>query len=124
MHLIGKKSGFSPYCAALRLFTVAVGLFLLAACAGETVRDGVGPGQQDPSLPPVPPLSTLRPDVVPGEGAPGRTDLYRRPIPPDGSVSVAVLLPLSGPSARLGKSMLNAAEMAMFEIANDKFSLM
>ncbi|MCG8548389.1 MAG: penicillin-binding protein activator, partial [Alphaproteobacteria bacterium] len=47
-----------------------------------------------------------------------------RPIPPDGSVSVAVLLPLSGPSARLGKSMLNAAEMAMFEIANDKFSLM
>ncbi len=50
-------------------------------------------------------------------------DIYRRPIPADGTIQVAILLPLSGPSARLGKSMLNAAEMAMFEIANEKFAL-
>lgn len=119
---IGKMSGFSPFCAALRISAAALSLLVLAACTGSTVGDADRGDQRDPSLPPVPPLSTLRPDAVPG--APGRADLYRRPIPPDGTLSVAVLLPLSGASARLGKSMLNAAEMAMFEIANDKFSLM
>ena len=54
------------------------------------------------------------------EGGP----LQRQPIPPDGTVRVAILLPLSGTSAELASSMLNAAEMAVFEIANDKFTLM
>jgi ABC-type branched-subunit amino acid transport system substrate-binding protein len=70
-------------------------------------------------LPPLPPLSDLRT----GEGAP-TGPLQRLPIPPDGRVRVAVLLPLSGQSAELAESMLNAAEMAVFEIADDKFVLL
>lgn len=53
----------------------------------------------------------------------GEQGLQRLPIPEDGTVRVGLLLPLSGGSARLGRSMLSAAEMAMFEIADEKFTL-
>jgi ABC-type branched-subunit amino acid transport system substrate-binding protein len=94
----------------------------LGACA-PTVDGGAGPGQSGSAgaggLPPLPPLSDLRT----GEGAP-TGPLQRLPIPADGRVRVAVLLPLSGASAELAASMLNAAEMAVFEIADDKFVLL
>ena len=37
---------------------------------------------------------------------------------------VAILLPLSGPSAPLGRSMLDAAQLSMFEIADKSFTLL
>lgn len=37
---------------------------------------------------------------------------------------VALLLPLSGPSAPLGKAMLDAAQLSMFELADKTFTLM
>jgi ABC-type branched-subunit amino acid transport system substrate-binding protein len=67
----------------------------------------------------LPPLG----DLQGGEGAFGGP-LQRLPIPPDGRVRVAVLLPQTGTSAKLAASMLNAAEMAVFEIADDKFVLL
>lgn len=70
-------------------------------------------------MPSLPPLG----DLQSGEGAPGGP-LQRLPIPPDGKVRVAVLLPQTGASAKLAASMLNAAEMAVFEIADDKFVLL
>jgi ABC-type branched-subunit amino acid transport system substrate-binding protein len=103
----------------LPLVLAALVTFLVAACSGPTVDGGGGAGQTRSGardgLPPLPPLSSLRT----GEGP-----LQRQPIPPDGTVRVAILLPLSGGSAELAASMLNAAEMAVFEIANDKFVLM
>jgi len=39
------------------------------------------------------------------------------------TVRVAILLPLSGPSAAIGQSMLNAAQMALFEVADNSFIL-
>jgi branched-chain amino acid transport system substrate-binding protein len=39
------------------------------------------------------------------------------------SVRVAVLLPLSGPNAALGQSMLQAAQMAVFDLGYDKMEL-
>lgn len=93
--------------------------FALAACSSLTVDGGRGGGQSGSGLPPVPPLPELRT----GEGVLGGP-LQRLPIPPDGTVRVALLLPLSGASADLSQSMLNAAEMAVFEIADDKFVLM
>jgi branched-chain amino acid transport system substrate-binding protein len=92
---------------------------VLAACSSKTVDRGGERGQpgQDPALPPLPPLGELR-----GDG--GAEGLTRRPIPPDGTNYVALLLPLSGANARLGASMLNAAELALFEIANEKFTLL
>jgi ABC-type branched-subunit amino acid transport system substrate-binding protein len=45
-------------------------------------------------------------------------------LPKDDKVRVALLLPLSGASAAIGQSMLDAAQMAMFDLGNDKFVLM
>ena len=39
-------------------------------------------------------------------------------------VKVAILLPLSGRNARLGQSMLNAAQMALFDIGYNNFELL
>lgn len=38
-------------------------------------------------------------------------------------IVVSILLPLSGPKSALGKSMLNAAQMALFDIGSPNFSL-
>ncbi len=50
------------------------------------------------------------------------------PLPPapakPGKVQVALLLPLSGKDAPLGQAMLNAAQMAVFDIAPQNFELM
>jgi ABC-type branched-subunit amino acid transport system substrate-binding protein len=98
------------------LVLAALVAILLAACAGPTVDGGRGADQSRSGLPPIPGLPSLQT----GEAGP----LQRLPIPPDGTVRVAILLPLSGASAELSHSMLNAAEMAVFEIADDKFVLM
>ena len=42
----------------------------------------------------------------------------------DGIVRAAVLLPLSGPNAALGQSMLQAAQLAVFDLGYDNFELM
>jgi len=46
------------------------------------------------------------------------------PLALSSTVRVALLVPLSGPYAKLGKSMLNAAQLALFELSNDKFELL
>lgn len=58
----------------------------------------------------------------PGSGAPDDIELER----PDGRPqrqTVGLLLPLSGDRARLGETMLRAAELAMFDVATDDFNL-
>lgn len=42
---------------------------------------------------------------------------------PKGEVRAALLLPLSGPQAALGQALSNAAQLALFETADAKFSL-
>jgi ABC-type branched-subunit amino acid transport system substrate-binding protein len=42
----------------------------------------------------------------------------------NGKLPVALLLPLSGPSATLGQAMLDAAQMALFDIADNKLELL
>jgi ABC-type branched-subunit amino acid transport system substrate-binding protein len=44
--------------------------------------------------------------------------------PAANKIPVALLLPLSGPSAALGQAMLDAAQMALFEIADDRLVLL
>ncbi|HTW51153.1 MAG TPA: penicillin-binding protein activator [Stellaceae bacterium] len=43
--------------------------------------------------------------------------------PVNGAVKVALLLPLSGPNADLGKTMLEAAQLALFTTGSDKLTL-
>ncbi|HVH81439.1 MAG TPA: ABC transporter substrate-binding protein, partial [Stellaceae bacterium] len=46
-------------------------------------------------------------------------------LPPggEGGVKIALLLPLSGPNAELGKAMLEAAQLALFTTGSDKLTL-
>lgn len=43
---------------------------------------------------------------------------------PPGPVSVALLLPLSGPSSELGQALFEAAQLALFDIGNEDFVLL
>ncbi|MCC7165956.1 MAG: penicillin-binding protein activator [Rhodospirillales bacterium] len=46
------------------------------------------------------------------------------PLPKAGPSKAAILLPLSGPQAALGQALLNAAQLALFEIADEDFTLL
>ena len=50
--------------------------------------------------------------------------VVQEPAPQDQPVKVALLLPLSGSLANLGKAMSDAAQMAMFDLADRRFQLM
>ena len=73
---------------------------------------------------PAPPMSTIveaRP-LPPVTAAAESVEL----IPPPGVrdiIHVGLLVPLTGPAAPLGKALLNAAQMALFDIAPDDFAL-
>ncbi|MBV9016003.1 MAG: ABC transporter substrate-binding protein, partial [Alphaproteobacteria bacterium] len=71
-----------------------------------------GPMVAGPGGPPQPP--------GPGLGAPPPGG---PPPLAGGPVKVAVLLPLAGANADLGKSMLEAAQMALFTTGNDRLTL-
>jgi ABC-type branched-subunit amino acid transport system substrate-binding protein len=45
------------------------------------------------------------------------------PLPASQGIKVAVLLPLSGPNADLGKAMLEAAQLALFTMGGDRLTL-
>lgn len=67
--------------------------------------------------------------IVPTVAAPPSSDnrLFETPSPSavqDQIPRVAILLPLSGPNARLGQAMLNAAQLALFHFADRKFELL
>ncbi|MGE4063879.1 MAG: penicillin-binding protein activator [Rhodospirillaceae bacterium] len=48
----------------------------------------------------------------------------QRPVPDaSGLVRVGLLVPLTGPSAAVGQALLNAAEMALFDVADERFVL-
>jgi ABC-type branched-subunit amino acid transport system substrate-binding protein len=66
------------------------------------------------------------PVVAPQSPSSGR---FPQPAPPEPQrgaaepVKVALLVPLSGPNAELGKAMLEAAQLALFTTGNDKLTL-
>ena len=74
---------------------------MLAGCMGSTL--GTLPGEQ------------IQPSALPqttGE------------VIGTGSVRVGLLLPLSGPRADLGQALLNAAQLALFDLGGDRFTLL
>jgi branched-chain amino acid transport system substrate-binding protein len=95
------------FAATLAAFALAVAL---AACGGETVPAPPA-GPQFPSVAPNPPPSAVA-------------------IPPPalsitaGPVKVALLVPLSGQNAALGRAMLEAAQLALFTTGNDRLTLL
>jgi ABC-type branched-subunit amino acid transport system substrate-binding protein len=106
----------------------AAGLaFALSGCAGpkqvtigppRDLKQGAGPGW--PAAPSLPPLSDLEREITPY----GRAQFPPGQLAATAGVPVAILLPLSGPRGELGKAMLDAAQLAVFEIAGQNFVLL
>jgi branched-chain amino acid transport system substrate-binding protein len=127
-----------PSSTLRRLRALAVPLLLaltLAACQDTNLFQRSPPVQGAPAAPtPIQPATPAAPEAPPAS-APPVTVQPEGPVPPAGtpaeageaakaSVKVALLLPLSGPNAALGKAMLNAAELAVFDVADDRFQLL
>jgi ABC-type branched-subunit amino acid transport system substrate-binding protein len=88
----------------------------LAGCGNQTVA--VKPSVQQPpvaTLPVPPPVAVPLPAPVP---APPKTL-----VDVGGKTDVALLLPLSGPTAPLGRDMLDAAQLSLIELGGDDMVL-
>jgi ABC-type branched-subunit amino acid transport system substrate-binding protein len=78
-------------------------LTLAAGCAPGNVPPPTAPGQPAPTLPQY--------ETLPG-------------APVETGTKIGLLLPLSGQQAALGRTLLQAAEMGLFEVGDDKFTLL
>jgi branched-chain amino acid transport system substrate-binding protein len=87
----------------LKPVRLAVGLLVLAACA--------------PTVRPEPPQAQ----------APAQAPIFSEPLEPlapvDRTTKVALLVPLTGNAAELGQGMLEAAQLALFDLGDDQFQL-
>ena len=126
---------------------VMIGMLLLSACASpDLAPKGPAAQQAHATVPPATtPKSTtqqaapgvrapalasnqLIPGVAPGSAALPITAaspaMPTRPAPDaSGLMRVGLLVPLTGPSAPVGQALLNAAQMALFDVADDRFVL-
>src|SRR5262249_48257664 len=93
---------FARSASPLAAFVVAA---VLAACAGPP--RGAPPG------------AAAKPPYAGG----GPAATAAQPLPPLGAVKVALLVPLSGANAELGKAMLEAAQLALFPTGGDQLTL-
>ena len=95
--------------AAALLFLSALAL---QACKTSTIPPGQPQAKPAPTaaVHPPAPVAPAVPLPAPPEGA--------------GKTRVALLLPLSGPNAPLGSAMLDAAQMALFDVADNALELM
>lgn len=91
--------------------------------------DSAAPRRVEPAAPlpgPVAAAPVLTPPPVQSAAPPPAPEIALTPpsADEDGPVRVALLLPLSGPNAALGESLLNAALMALFDIGDTRLTLM
>ena len=98
---------------ALLICAMITMALMLQACAGGSTqsvsqpwKDGQGPSAQQ------------GPNALDGEG---QAEALNGNAPP---TRVAILLPLSGKHAETGEAMLQAAQMALFDLGNSNFELM
>ncbi|MBI3498732.1 MAG: penicillin-binding protein activator [Proteobacteria bacterium] len=89
------------------------------------------PAPAAPILAPTPPAPPVPPPVQPPPPRPEVTAAAPaegvRLVPPPGAgapFKVALLLPLSGPAAAIGNSFLEAAQLAVLDLADDRFVLL
>ncbi len=92
-------------------------------------RDGVipAPSPSAPRAAPFEPGPFPQDPSAPGAAEAGPEAAEIHLIPPPGMAAktpVAFLVPLSGPGAALGRGFLNAAQMALFEVADERLALL
>jgi len=67
----------------------------------------------------------LPPPQSPGQPAPAQPQYETAPLAPaEAGTKIGLLLPLSGQQAALGRTLLQAAEMGLFEVGDDSFTLL
>jgi branched-chain amino acid transport system substrate-binding protein len=122
-------SAFSVLRAPLLAFGLAAAVLVTqSACAPEAPRRQAAPiispqPQPQPAPPPSAPLAmVVRPEPPPPPVL--RPPTGALPTRVEGGVRVAILLPLSGRDAGIGKALLEAAEMAVFDFADPRFVLL
>ena len=97
---------------------------LLQACGGS----GYGNRQAWEYKPPPAQRAEAAPEGLESTTAPADSEEMAEMAPPPKinlpPVKVAILLPLSGQHESLGQAMLNAAQMALFEVGHNTFELM
>ena len=65
------------------------------------------------------------PPQAPSQPAPTQPQYETVPMAPvEAGTKIGLLLPLSGPQAALGRQLYNAAEMGLFEVGDDSFTLL
>jgi ABC-type branched-subunit amino acid transport system substrate-binding protein len=127
---------FAPVSSALRRLFVATWplavLIALASCAPPQVKEA-GPQAQAPAPVATPSAPARVPVAVPPPSVVGPVVSPANPVGPEvvltappgvkPRVTVGLLLPLSGPQAALGHALLDAASLAVFEVADASFIL-
>ncbi len=107
---VGRSPAFSSWIRRPCLATLLLAVLLaVAACPQRRVSEGPGARQATPGAAQI---ATPLPGTYPPGG----------PVPAVGT-RIGILLPLSGQHAALGRSLLNAAELALFESGNDDLGL-
>ncbi len=95
-------------------------VLILAACQSNVERQprpvqAPAPVTEAPTALPAPSEAILEEEVPPtGFGE----------APPANEIRVALLVPLSGPNAAIGRALLDAAELAVFEVGDENFTLL
>lgn len=109
-----------PYARIAAAAWLLVSALTLASCSYVKLP-GSSPSPQvvrPPVLAPAPPPTVVQPPTQLPE-TPGAA-----PPIANGKIAVGLLLPLSGPSGTLGQAMLDAAEMALYDLADDQLELL
>ncbi len=112
---------------------VAAVMLALAGCQSSPLVDDKQavetPPPQDIVLPP-PPARMEQPAMAtpmlsqePAPAAPVNPPALVA-LPPESPAKVAILLPLTGNTAQVGKALLNAAQLALFDFSNQSFELL
>jgi ABC-type branched-subunit amino acid transport system substrate-binding protein len=71
-----------------------------------------------------PPVPTAPPPGLRTESLPAPNPQVTLPRAASGAVRAALLVPLSGQSASVGQALLNAAQMALFDVSDPSFTLL
>ena len=107
----------------LPLFCVLLTSFILSGCVSsggyntQPWKDSNGSGGQNAAQTP----SDLSLTAVEQQALGAPNQAQGNGLPP---VKVSILLPLSGQHSKLGQSMLNAAQIALFDVGYDNFELL
>lgn len=131
-----------PFKSSVFAGAVALAAVLLAGCAGSAPSpsqtpsgDARGSGAPTSTLEAadarrgvlapnqlIPGLADAQPQVAPTKSP--QAPVPQRPVPDQhGLVRVGFLVPLTGPSAPVGQALLNAAQLALFDVADERFVL-